>query len=84
VHTATTTRYLAFSHVHTTTPGINQTGPGAQFEQYAGCPFVGASARGRFGDALLEVDWLVGGLVAQLEKLRVLDNTLLLFTSDNG
>jgi arylsulfatase A len=81
--------YLAFSHVHTATPNIEPDPPvpsdnGAQFEQYSGCKFVGATRRGRFGDALAEVDWMVGGLVQELRDLGIEKNTLILFTSDNG
>ena len=43
--------YLAFAHVHTATPNI----PGLQ---YSSCSFVNVTKRGRFGDALAEVDWM--------------------------
>ena len=70
--------YIAASHVHTATPNI------PDYEQYAGCPFVNSTARGRFGDALAEIDWLVGRLVAHVEELGVANNTLFIVTSDNG
>lgn len=46
--------------------------------------FVGASGMGPRGDAIIEADWCVGELVAHLEKEGLLENTLIVFTSDNG
>ena len=39
--------------------------------------------RGPFGDALAEVDWIVGNLVAKLGDLQLMENTLILFTGDH-
>ena len=46
--------------------------------------FEGASTMGPRGDAIAQVDWMVGEVVAELEALGIADNTLLIFTSDNG
>ena len=46
--------------------------------------FVGASGMGPRGDAIVEADWCVGEVVKALEKEGLLDNTLVIFTSDNG
>jgi arylsulfatase A len=69
--------YMPFSHVHTTSSVQPE-------KQYAGCAFQNTSVRGKFGDALAEVDWLVGKTVAALEAASLEKNTLILFTSDNG
>ena len=53
-------------------------------EQYAGCSFKNTTNRGSFGDALHEVDWIVGNLVNALAKNNLTENTLILFTGDNG
>ena len=37
-----------------------------------------------FGDALSEVDWMVGELVDHVENIGATPNTLVIFTSDNG
>jgi arylsulfatase A-like enzyme len=37
-----------------------------------------------FGDALAEVDWIVGGVIDSLIAAGVENNTLTLFTGDNG
>ncbi len=46
--------------------------------------FQGNSKAGPHGDFIFELDWVVGELMATLEKLGVADNTLVVFTSDNG
>jgi len=46
--------------------------------------FAGKSARGLFGDVMMEVDWSVGQILAALERHDLSDNTLVIFTSDNG
>ena len=51
---------------------------------FAAPQFQGKSQAGPHGDFILQLDWVVGELLATLEKLGVADNTLVLFTSDNG
>lgn len=46
--------------------------------------FVGKSGLGPRGDAILEADWCVGKLLDKLAELGIADNTLIVFTSDNG
>ena len=46
--------------------------------------FVGQSGLGPRGDAILELDWSVGQLAQALDRLGLADNTLVVFTSDNG
>lgn len=46
--------------------------------------FVGKSGMGSRGDAILEADWCVGKLIENLEKLHLLKNTIIIFSSDNG
>lgn len=46
--------------------------------------FVGTTGMGPRGDAIVEFDWMVGQTVATLERLNLLDNTLIIVTSDNG
>ncbi|XP_061420350.1 arylsulfatase A [Lethenteron reissneri] len=54
------------------------------YPQFSSKNFARRSERGPFGDALLEFDHSVGMLLKALEQAGVEDNTLLLFTSDNG
>ncbi len=46
--------------------------------------FVGKSGLGARGDAILELDWIVGRITYTLDSLGIADNTLLIFSSDNG
>lgn len=46
--------------------------------------FVGKSQCGLRGDAVVEFDWCVGEILAALDKLGLRENTLVIFTSDNG
>jgi uncharacterized sulfatase len=46
--------------------------------------FRGRSGAGLYGDAVEELDWSVGRLLDQLAELRIDDETLIIFTSDNG
>ncbi len=47
-------------------------------------PFEGKSQAGDYGDFTVQVDHTVGEITQTLEKLGLTDNTLLIFTSDNG
>jgi len=44
----------------------------------------GKSGLGAYGDFVMETDWAVGEVLAALEKSGVADDTLVIFTSDNG
>lgn len=46
--------------------------------------FRGQSSMGLRGDAIVQFDWSVGEIVRTLEELGVLDNTIIILTSDNG
>jgi arylsulfatase A len=46
--------------------------------------FKGKSPRGLYGDVIMEIDWSVGQILAALERNGIDENTLVLFTSDNG
>eukprot|EP01083_Nonionella_stella_P020771 57645_1 len=62
--------YMAHSHVHV--PDFTNT------------KFCNSSRRGRYGDAVQEVDHVIGSIYAAIEKSGVADNTLTFFTADNG
>jgi arylsulfatase A-like enzyme len=44
----------------------------------------GKSGFGLFADAMMELDWVVGELLKKLDDLGIADNTIVMFTSDNG
>lgn len=46
--------------------------------------FQGKSGTNEYGDFCLQVDWTVGQVMKALETNNITDNTILVFTSDNG
>ena len=46
--------------------------------------FVGLSGQGPRGDAILEADWAIGEFVKHLDKLGLSEDTIIVFSSDNG
>ncbi len=46
--------------------------------------FRGKSAKGLYGDVIMEIDWSVGEILAALRRNGLEENTLVIFTSDNG
>lgn len=62
--------YLAFHDIHV---------PRVPNEQ-----FVGKSTMGPRGDAIAQMDWCIGLLVKHFEELGLAENTLIIFSSDNG
>lgn len=51
---------------------------------FASEAFHGRSAAGRYGDTIEELDWSVGQIRAALEDAGEAEDTLVIFTSDNG
>ena len=46
--------------------------------------FAGKTSLGPRGDVIVEADWSVGEILDALDRLKVTDNTIVIFTSDNG
>ncbi len=46
--------------------------------------FRGKSKQGLYGDVMMEIDWSVGQVMQALRDAKLEDNTLVVFTSDNG
>ena len=46
--------------------------------------FAGRSGMGDRGDVILQLDWTIGEVMRTLDSLGIAENTLLIFTSDNG
>ncbi len=64
--------FLYFAHTFPHTP------------LFASPDFKGKSLRGRYGDTVEELDWSVGQVLAALRTAGVAENTLVVFSSDNG
>jgi arylsulfatase A-like enzyme len=46
--------------------------------------FVGKTALGPRGDVIVQADWSVGEILGALDRLKLSNNTIVIFTSDNG
>ncbi|WAJ72037.1 arylsulfatase (plasmid) [Catenovulum adriaticum] len=46
--------------------------------------FVGKTSMGRRGDAIVQMDWMTGQIVQELKAQGLYENTLIIFSSDNG
>jgi arylsulfatase A-like enzyme len=51
---------------------------------HAGKAFRGKSPRGLYGDAVEEIDWSVGQIMAAIREEGLAESTMVFFTSDNG
>ncbi|MCH1506874.1 MAG: sulfatase [Verrucomicrobiales bacterium] len=51
---------------------------------FASNNFAGRSSYGAYADVIEELDWSVGEVLATLKRLKIDDNTLVIFFSDNG
>ncbi len=51
---------------------------------FASDAFNGQSDRGLYGDVIMEIDWSVGRIFDTLDRLGLDEQTLVVFTSDNG
>ncbi|MEM6802957.1 MAG: sulfatase [Bacteroidota bacterium] len=51
---------------------------------FAGEDFLNSSKRGLYGDVIQEIDWTVGQILSTIKELKLEDNTVVMFSSDNG
>jgi arylsulfatase A len=51
---------------------------------FASDRFKGKTRQGLYGDVIAEIDWSVGRILDAVRRARLDDNTLVIFTSDNG
>ena len=64
--------FLYFAHMYVHLP------------HYVQQRFLRESKNGAYGGAVAAIDWATGVLMAELRRLELDDNTLVMFTSDNG
>lgn len=58
--------------------------PMPHFPIAASARFRGRSDQGSFGDVMMEIDWSIGEVLRAIKDNGLEDNTLVIFTSDNG
>jgi len=51
---------------------------------FASAEFAGRSPHGLYGDVIEELDWSIGRILETLTRLKIDENTLIIFFSDNG
>ncbi|WP_417731118.1 sulfatase [Rosistilla oblonga] len=61
-----------------------QAMPGSTSTPFSSDAFRGKSKNGPWGDSIEELDWSIGQMLDQLEELGIAENTLVVWTSDNG
>jgi arylsulfatase A-like enzyme len=78
---------IAFIEAHRDRPFfayMPHTMPGSTASPFASEAFRGRSANGPYGDAVEELDWSLGQVIATLKRLGLDAQTLVIWTSDNG
>lgn len=63
---------------------LPQAMPESEREPFASPAFKGKSQNGAWGDSVEELDWSAGKILNTLKRLKLHDNTLVIWTSDNG
>lgn len=63
---------------------LPQAMPGSTPEAFASAAFKGKSANGLYGDSIEELDWSAGEILRALKENKLEENTLVVWTSDNG
>jgi arylsulfatase A-like enzyme len=82
-----TERAIAFLEANRKRPFflyLPQAMPGSTAAAFSSAAFRGKSANGRYGDAIEELDWSQGQILAALRRLDLDKNTLVIWMSDNG
>jgi len=82
-----TERALQFIEDHEDDPFflfLSHAMPGSTRTPYASEAFRGESGNGPWGDSVEEIDWSTGQIIAKLRDLGIEENTLVIWTSDNG
>lgn len=63
---------------------LPQAMPGSTREPFSSPAFRGKSRNGAWGDSVEELDWSAGKILETLKRLGLDENTLVIWTSDNG
>ncbi|GAA5224898.1 sulfatase family protein [Membranihabitans marinus] len=82
-----TEKTLAYIENHADNPFflyLPQAMPGSTKQPFSSAGFRGRSMSGPWGDSVEELDWSLGEIMSKLEELGIAEQTLLIFTSDNG
>ncbi len=78
---------IAFIETHRERPFfvyLPHTMPGSTPHPFSSPAFRGKSKNGDYGDSVEELDWSTGEILTTLKRLKLEENTLVVWTSDNG
>jgi len=82
-----TQRAIRFIEAHQEGPFflyLPQAMPGSTAAPFASEAFRGKSDNGPWGDSVMELDWSVGEILDAVERFGLAENTLVIWTNDNG
>lgn len=79
-----TTRVTGWIETNSARPFFVYYAPNAVHEPIVPNPRFTKSPLGGYGDFIQELDWSVGQILNTLDQLKLAENTLVIFTSDNG
>jgi arylsulfatase A-like enzyme len=79
-----TTNITAWIEANRAQPFFVYYAPNAVHEPIVPNPRHQGSRYGKYGDFIAELDWSVGRILAALDRLKLAESTLVIFTSDNG
>lgn len=83
--TQITERSVAFINKHKDKPFfLYVPHPQPHVPLFVSDKFKGTSKRGLYGDVIMEIDWSVGQIMKTLKENGLEENTIVIFTSDNG
>src|SRR6056300_1044708 len=83
--TQITERSVAFINKHKDEPFfLYVPHPQPHVPLFVSDKFKGKSKRGLYGDVIMEIDWSVGQILKTLKNNGLEENTIVIFTSDNG
>ncbi|MHB8995998.1 MAG: sulfatase family protein [Armatimonadota bacterium] len=84
LYTEETCRFIRDNHDRPFFIYLPHAMPGSTNRPFAHPDFQGKSANGPYGDCIEEMDWSTGEIMKTLEELGLDDNTVVIWTSDNG
>ena len=79
-----TSRVTGWIETNRARPFFVYFAPNAVHEPIVPNPDFTKSPAGKYGDFIQELDWAVGQVLNTLDKLKLANDTLVIFTSDNG
>ena len=81
-YTERATRFIEMNHETPFFVYLSHTFPHVPL--FVSNAFAGRSGAGLYADVIMEIDWSVGRIMETLKRHNLIENTLVIFSSDNG